>query len=112
VKPLVDQRLLKGMAHITGGGLTDNIPRVLPSGLDARIDRRSWTIPPLFEFLIQRGRLDILEASQALNLGIGMVLIASKGQASEILKLLNQQGSDGFIIGELIQGEGRVQYIH
>ncbi|MEZ0120245.1 MAG: hypothetical protein SGVNAXEH_000371, partial [Holophagaceae bacterium] len=82
---LIEEQKIKGMAHITGGGLTDNIPRVLPSHLDAEVQRSSWEIPPLFRFLIEEGRLSMEEASQAFNLGVGMVVIVDKDQSNPVL---------------------------
>jgi phosphoribosylformylglycinamidine cyclo-ligase len=76
--PLIDQKLVHALAHITGGGLTDNVPRVLPENLDAHIKLGSWAVPPIFRFLFQRGNVDRDEMLRVFNMGIGMVIIAAK----------------------------------
>lgn len=108
--PFVKGHRLLGMAHITGGGLTDNIPRVLPASLDAVIDTKSWEIPALFRFLMQKGGLDIHDARQALNLGVGMVLIVAKAESGAVLADLKAAGEAAWVLGELADGTGQVQY--
>ncbi|MBI3129986.1 MAG: phosphoribosylformylglycinamidine cyclo-ligase [Acidobacteria bacterium] len=108
--PLVKAHQLLAMAHITGGGLTDNIPRVLPETLDAVIDTQSWQIPALFTYLMEKGGLGIDDARQALNLGVGMVLVASKEQAPAVLAGLKAAGEAAWVLGELAAGSGHVQY--
>ncbi|HJV22270.1 MAG TPA: phosphoribosylformylglycinamidine cyclo-ligase [Holophagaceae bacterium] len=108
--PLVKAHKLLAMAHITGGGLTDNIPRVLPETLDAVIDTKSWQIPALFTYLMEKGGLGIDDARQALNLGVGMVLVASKEQAPAVLAELKAAGEAAWVLGELAAGSGHVQY--
>lgn len=108
--PFVKAHRLLGMAHITGGGLTDNLPRVLPSGLDAAIDTTSWEIPALFRFLMAKGGLDIGDARQALNLGVGMVLLVAKAEAGAVLAELRASGEAAWVLGELVAGTGKVQY--
>lgn len=108
--PFVKAQRLLGMAHITGGGLTDNIPRVLPGSLDAVIDTKSWEIPALFRFLMAKGGLEMEDARQALNLGVGMVLIVAKAEASAVLSELKAAGEAAWILGELANGAGKVQY--
>ena len=70
--------MLKGAAHITGGGITDNTPRILPHGLAARVDVSTWTIPPIFEKLRDIGNIDLADYRRTFNLGIGMILVVSK----------------------------------
>ena len=108
--PFVKAHRLLGMAHITGGGLTDNIPRVLPETLDAVIDTKSWEIPALFRFLMAKGGLDVNDARQALNLGVGMVLIVAKAEADAVLAELKAAGEAAWILGELAPGTCKVQY--
>ena len=110
VLPLVRARQLLGMAHITGGGLTDNLPRVLPKHLDAAIDTASWTIPPLFQFLMAKGGLPLEDARRSFNLGVGMVLIAAPDQADAVLAQLTAAGEEPWILGALIAGAGAVVY--
>ncbi|GJN35828.1 hypothetical protein PR202_gb24638 [Eleusine coracana subsp. coracana] len=96
---------VKGLAHITGGGFTDNIPRVFPSGLGAKIFTGSWEVPPVFQWLQQVGNIEDAEMRRTFNMGIGMVLVVSKETADRILK--DSQGSNCvYRIGEVIQGEG------
>ncbi|MEM7740188.1 MAG: phosphoribosylformylglycinamidine cyclo-ligase [Pseudomonadota bacterium] len=98
VKPLLEMGSLKGMAHITGGGLIENVPRILPEGLAPRFDVTSLTLPPLFGWLRDAGGLSDDELYTVFNCGVGMVLIASEERSNEILS----EHSDAFIIGELI----------
>lgn len=93
---------IKGMAHITGGGLLENLPRVLPAHLAARIVVRSWERPPLFEQLVRWGGIDLTEAHRVFNMGIGMVLIVASAAAEEILDLL----PDAVVIGRLVERKG------
>jgi phosphoribosylformylglycinamidine cyclo-ligase len=108
--PQVKAGHLLAMAHITGGGLTDNIPRVLPGHLDAVIDTGSWTIPPLFRFLMDRGGLALDDARQALNLGVGMVLAVKPADLDLVLADLRAAGEAAWVIGELAPGQGLVRY--
>jgi phosphoribosylformylglycinamidine cyclo-ligase len=110
VLPLVRARQLVAMAHITGGGLTDNLPRVLPAHLDAAIDTGSWTIPPLFRFLMDRAGLPLEDARRSFNLGVGMVLIAPRAGADAVLERLRAAGEAPWVLGGLVQGHGVVQY--
>src|SRR5690606_36107016 len=75
IGPLLESGRSKGMAHITGGGITENVPRVLPEGLGFSIDRGSWAIPPVFSWLQQAGRVPDAEMMRAFNMGVGMVLV-------------------------------------
>ncbi|WP_005038129.1 phosphoribosylformylglycinamidine cyclo-ligase [Holophaga foetida] len=108
--PLVKEHKLLAMAHITGGGLTDNLPRVLPGHLDAAIDTTSWEIPTLFRFLMEKSGTSIEDARRSFNLGVGMVLIASKDEAPAILARLKEQGEAAWVIGEMVVGSGSVVY--
>ena len=110
VLPLVKARSLVGMAHITGGGLTDNLPRVLPAHLDAAIDTASWEIPALFRFLMDQAGLPLEDARRSFNLGVGMVLIASRAKAASVLEALAAAGETPWILGELVAGSGKVLY--
>ncbi len=94
--------LPKGLAHITGGGFLDNIPRILPNHLGARVDRSSWQLPPLFQALMTWGNLDVLEAYRVFNMGMGMVLVVDAGQADRVLEVLPAAR----VIGELVPAGG------
>jgi phosphoribosylformylglycinamidine cyclo-ligase len=110
VMPLVKAGKLVAMAHITGGGLTDNLPRVLPETLDAEIDTASWQIPALFRFLMEKGGLGIDDARQALNLGVGMVLIVKANRVEEVLADLHVAEEPAWVLGRLVKGTGVVSY--
>jgi phosphoribosylformylglycinamidine cyclo-ligase len=109
VKPLL--ALLRalpvhGLAHITGGGLTDNIPRVLPAGLEALVERRRWGTDPVFEWLQCTARIDAPEMYRTFNCGIGMVVIVPAAHAAPAVALLTAQGESAQIIGEVRRGGG------
>lgn len=110
VLPLVKAHKLVAMAHITGGGLTDNLPRVLPETLDAELDTASWEIPTLFRFLMDKGGLSLDDARQALNLGVGMVLVAKADRAEEVLTDLHAAEEPAWVLGRLVSGTGGVRY--
>jgi len=92
---------VKGMAHITGGGITENIPRVLPAGLTAEIKAGSWAMPPLFTWLQAQGNITDIEMYKTFNCGIGMAVIVAKEQASAAQKLLQDAGETVFEIGTI-----------
>ena len=94
---------IKGIAHITGGGLMDNIPRILPEGVDAEIKLKSWKTPPLFKMLASAARIKNEELYQVFNMGIGMIFIVAARDAAETAKL-----SRGKIIGEIVKGSRTV----
>jgi len=110
VMPLVKAGRLVAMAHITGGGLTDNLPRVLPGHLDAAIDTGSWAIPPLFRFLMTSAGLPLEDARRSFNLGVGMVLVVPAPQVQAALAELKAAGEAPWILGELVPGQGVVRY--
>lgn len=111
VLPLVDAHRVRGLAHITGGGLTDNVPRVLPEGLDARIDRSTWRVPALFSWLVDRGDVPTADAWRTFNMGIGLVLMVERGREDEVLGELRAAGETGaVVIGEVVPGSQQVQY--
>lgn len=97
-------RVLKGAAHITGGGLIDNLPRVLPSDCNARIDTSKWKTPAIFEILGREGRVGREEMYQVFNMGIGMALVVSEKDAASVCK-----ATRGRVIGEITRGSGVVE---
>jgi phosphoribosylformylglycinamidine cyclo-ligase len=114
VKPLLAlMRALPvhGLAHITGGGLTDNIPRVLPAGLEAVLERRRWPEDPVFAWLKSTARIDSAEMYRTFNCGIGMVVIVPSARAADALELLSASGASAQLIGEVRAG-GRGVVIH
>jgi len=98
--------VIKAMAHITGGGLIDNLPRVLPEGVVARIDADAWRAPPVFTWLYEAGRLRPEEMLRTFNCGIGMVLVVVAEYADAALDYLSEQGETACYLGELIPGDG------
>ncbi len=105
LKPLLS--LVKGMAHITGGGLIDNVPRVLPQGLAARFHSQAWTIPPIFQIIQQRGNVDWQEMYRVFNMGIGMVLICSPDNVDRLTGEL----SEAKVIGEVVKQKGKARVV-
>jgi len=105
LKPLLP--LVKGMAHITGGGLIDNVPRVLPKGLAAKFDSQRWAVPPIFPLIQKRGDVDRDEMYHVFNMGIGMVIICSTDNVPKLTKAL----PDARIIGEVIKQIGKTRVI-
>lgn len=99
--PSIQLGHIKGLAHITGGGLTDNIPRMLPNHLMAEVDFSTWPRPAIFDWLQQTGNVSETELRRAFNCGIGMVVCASPSEAERVLTDLQAQGETGWIIGEL-----------
>lgn len=101
--PLCTKELLKGMAHITGGGLLENVPRALPKHLSAEIDLATWQVPEIFRWMKRAGRVPTDDISKTLNMGIGMVLIVSASAVSDIKESLASADLDVYEIGRLIQ---------
>ncbi|QCV56436.1 phosphoribosylformylglycinamidine cyclo-ligase [Thermoactinomyces vulgaris] len=107
---LLREFTIKGMAHITGGGFVENIPRVLPEGACAVIDRSSWEIPPIFSLIQKEGAIDIEEMHQTFNMGIGMVLIVPEEEAKAVLQAAGQLGEKAWVIGNIGSGTQPVRW--
>ena len=105
LKPLLP--LIKGMAHITGGGLIDNVPRVLPQGMTVQFHSQAWTIPPIFHLIQQRGNVDRDEMYHVFNMGIGMVLICSPDNVDQLTSAL----PEAHIIGEVVKQTGKARVV-
>jgi phosphoribosylformylglycinamidine cyclo-ligase len=108
--PLVQTSALHAMAHITGGGLTDNIPRVLPDSLDAKIRLGSWPVLPIFRFLHEKGEVATDEMLRVFNMGIGMVLLVEPATVDSVAKHFTGIGQQYYFIGNVVKGSGRVVY--
>jgi phosphoribosylformylglycinamidine cyclo-ligase len=104
---LLDSGLLKGLAHITGGGLTDNLPRILPAGCAVEIDKGSWPVLPIFRAMQQLGNVSEVEMFRTFNLGVGMVIICAPHDQQALVSQL-PEGSHCFEIGRVIPGERNV----
>jgi len=108
--PLVEERVLHGLVHITGGGLTDNVPRVLPDNLDARIKLGSWPVLPIFRTIFEKGNVDRDEMLRVFNMGAGMVLIVGVDQVDRVTRHFAQIDQKYFFIGNVVKGSRRVMY--
>jgi phosphoribosylformylglycinamidine cyclo-ligase len=109
VRPVLDAVRAGGvhaLAHITGGGLTENLPRVLPKGLGAEIDLGAWRLPPVFRWLSDRGGVEEAEMLKTFNAGIGMVVVAAAGDADDVAARLGAAGETVVRLGQVTAGEG------
>jgi phosphoribosylformylglycinamidine cyclo-ligase len=109
VKPVLQARKqleLKGLAHITGGGFIENIPRMLPPGLGAVIEEGSWEVPPIFSYLEDLGRIDKQEMYNVFNMGIGMVMAVEEKLAGDVRRCFTELGERPYAIGRVVLGEG------
>src|SRR5437773_5611110 len=104
VRPLLERRLVKGMAHITGGGIPGNLSRILPERTSARIDRDSWTVPSLFTFLQATGAVPRDEMFRALNMVIRLILACAAAHADLPMGMLQDGGEARNLIGEFVTG--------
>ncbi len=111
IRKVADKVPIRGMAHITGGGLTDNVPRILPKKLDAEIDLGSWEPPAIFQIIRRDGDIAIDEMFKTFNMGPGMVLIVAPDDESTVLEILKAQGEEAWTIGRIAQGNGTVKYM-
>ena len=90
------------LAHITGGGLLENVPRVLPKGTSVEIDAASWRLPPVFGWLMRQGKIPAMEMARTFNCGIGMVVIASPDKLQKLQQILRKTGETGSVIGRVV----------
>ena len=112
VTPLLDRQYVRGLAHITGGGITENLPRILPGGCAAEIDLHAWTVPPLFRLLQQRGQIAADEMFRVFNMGIGLIVACAAGDAERAIETLWRAGEpDAVRIGFVVSGDRRVTYL-
>ncbi|HHX77934.1 MAG TPA: phosphoribosylformylglycinamidine cyclo-ligase, partial [Firmicutes bacterium] len=101
---------IRGMAHITGGGLPENLPRVLPPGLDFILDKRKIPVTPVFSLLQSAGNVPETDMYRTFNMGIGFVLVISPGDFASFEREMDKQGEKYFLIGEVVPGEGKVLF--
>ncbi len=112
IKPLLGRTLIKGMAHITGGGITDNLPRVLPAGTAARVNRTSWRVPAIFKWIGESGRVPEYDLRRALNMGIGMILVTASKDVDAVRQALLEAGeANSVVIGDIVSGNNDVVYV-
>ena len=104
---LIQNLPVHAISHITGGGLLENIPRVLPKHLAANLDQNSWELPQIFKWLQSEGNIDTMEMYRVLNCGVGMVVIVPKASSDEAINILKSCGENAWLIGEVIDSEGK-----
>ncbi len=106
---LLKKSRIKGMAHITGGGIEGNLKRILPNNCNAEVFVNSWKIPPVFNFIQDIGNIENPEMYKVFNMGIGMILVVSKKEAAKLLSHISHLKESAFHIGEISSGKGRVK---
>ena len=109
VKPvlsLLEKEPIHSLAHITGGGFIDNIPRVLPKGCGAKIHSGSWPIPRVFRWISEAGDVQAQEMYRTFNMGIGMILVTPKERAMKVISHLSKHKEHAWVIGEIVKGSG------
>ena len=110
IKKLCAGDLVNGMAHITGGGITENLPRILAKGLGAVVDRASWQAPPLFDHLQELGAVEPDEMFRSFNMGIGLICVVPADKVKKVKAVLNRANERHFVIGRIIRGDRKVSY--
>ncbi|MGH9389295.1 MAG: AIR synthase-related protein, partial [Vicinamibacteria bacterium] len=108
LEPLLDAGLVHGMAHLTGGGFTDNIPRVLPQGLDVTVKTGAWPVPAVFEAIAREGEVSFEEMHRVFNMGIGMVVFAAAADLARVGETWKAMGQRWYAIGNVKAGSRRV----
>jgi phosphoribosylformylglycinamidine cyclo-ligase len=110
IKKLTGAEVVSGMAHITGGGITENLPRILPKGMGAVVDRAAWTVPPLFAHLQQLGNVEEDEMLRTFNMGIGLIAVIPAEKIKKAKAILNRANERHCLIGRVVRGERKVSY--
>ncbi len=110
VLALLEEFDLRGMAHITGGGITENTPRMFPKGVQALIRKGTWDIHPIFKLIQMKAGVDDQEMYRDFNMGIGMILVVPGKEAASVIKRAEKLGEKAYLIGEIIKGKQRVKY--
>ena len=110
LRNLVGQDALHAVAHVTGGGITDNLARVLPPALDARVRRGSWENLPIFHLIQELGRVEEAEMYRTFNMGLGMILVVDRDGIGTVARELERAGESYVLVGEIGKGEGKVRY--
>ncbi len=110
VRRLVDSEAVSAMAHITGGGITENLPRVLPKGMGAVVEVGSWPVLPIFSHMQQLGNIAQDEMLRTFNMGIGMILVVPPKKFKKVQTVLERAGEKGYTIGRIVKGDRRVSY--
>ncbi|HET7276254.1 MAG TPA: phosphoribosylformylglycinamidine cyclo-ligase [Longimicrobiaceae bacterium] len=108
LRPILQRNDIRGLAHITGGGLLENVPRILPDGLAVRIDVDSWEVPSLFRVIQAGGNISEREMYRAFNMGVGMIAVTTAGSADSVVRSLQEAGESAWVIGSVLAGDGDV----
>jgi phosphoribosylformylglycinamidine cyclo-ligase len=112
VRPMIERDVVKGLAHITGGGITENLPRTLPEGCAADVDLQGWTVPPIFRLLQQHGGIAREEMFRTFNMGVGLVIVCAARDAERVINMANVAGEpNAFRLGFVVAGERSVRYV-
>jgi len=106
---LTEKYDIKGIAHITGGGFIENIPRMIPEGLKAVIHKGTWPVLPIFSLISEKGNVCEMDMYNTFNMGIGMVIAVDGNVSEEIISFINELGEKAYLIGEITEGEGRIE---
>jgi phosphoribosylformylglycinamidine cyclo-ligase len=109
--PLIKKGLLKGLIHITGGGLVENPPRILPPGCGMRLQKESWPLPAIFQLIQAAGRIAGKEMYRTFNMGVGMLVIVEDTDADRVLQHLHNNGEKAYVVGQVTAGAGEVEFI-
>jgi phosphoribosylformylglycinamidine cyclo-ligase len=107
VRTLMESVAIKGLAHVTGGGLLENLPRILPESCSACIEKDTWPMPPVFAFLAEKGDVDEAEMFRVFNMGLGMVLVVAASDRDQVAACV----TDAHVIGEIVEGDGKVTLV-
>lgn len=110
ILPLIEKYDIKGMAHITGGGLSENIPRILPAGKKVVLNPKAWPEKPVFNLIQKLGNVAVEEMNRTFNMGIGMIVVVPSAQAGSIMAELAEMGEKAYLIGKVEEGEAQVEY--
>jgi phosphoribosylformylglycinamidine cyclo-ligase len=111
LKDLLPDKIIKGLAHITGGGFTGNLPRILPQSCQARIKLGSWPILPIFKLLQKIGNISQKEMYRTFNMGLGMIAVVSPLHKEELIKNISSKGIESYLIGDIVKGERGVVFL-
>lgn len=111
IQSLFSKYSIKGAAHITGGGIPGNLPRILPRGCRAWIDRRSWPVPPVFDLIRRMGRIASEEMDRTFNNGLGMILVVRKEDVEGVTRSVKKMGERSFLIGDIRTGDRGVNFV-
>ena len=111
VLALLERVAVRGISHITGGGFYENIPRSIPAGLGARIERAAVRVLPVFRLIAERGGISERDMFNTFNMGVGMSIVVPKEQEALALQILRDEGEDAYVIGEIVESENRIQIV-